>query len=98
MCVKIRRSYSMYGSIGELLSLFFLLLPPLLLVGFYDAEISRRPSLSNIAGRHFLRRHVYPALCRILEERERERKREGEGAMTTTGTKYITCFPLKKQI
>lgn len=32
--------------------------------------------LSNIAGRRFLRRHVYPALCRILEERGRERGRE----------------------
>lgn len=86
----------MYGSIGASLLLSFLSPPfrtsPLPLVGFY-AEISRRARLSNIAGRRFLRRVTYIPRC--VEERERER---GRAAMTTTGTKYITCFPLKKQI
>lgn len=82
----------MYGSIGEeLLSSSSLFLP------FCSLDSTtpryRVARLSNIAGRRFLRRHVYPALCRILGRRERER-----AGMTTTGTKYITCFPLKKQI
>lgn len=57
-------------------SLFFLPLPPLLLVGFYDAEISRRPPFKY-------RRETFSAPSRISravsdsrKESERERERE----------------------
>lgn len=92
MCVKIRRSYSMYGSIGELLSLFFLLLPPLLLVGFYDAEISRRPPFKY-------RRETFSAPSRIsraMSDSRRERKREkkrGRGSHDDHRDKIYYMFP-----
>lgn len=77
MCVKIRRSYSMYGSIGELLSLFFLLLPPLLLVGFYDAEISRRPPF-KYRRETFSVTYIPRYVGFLKREKEREKERERE--------------------
>lgn len=58
----------MYGSIGEEL----LPLPPFLLVGFYDAEISRRPPFKY-------RRETFSAPSRIsraVSDSRKERERE----------------------
>ena len=93
VCVKIRRSYSMYGSIG---TLPLPLCPP----RSVDPPRYRVARLSNIAVRRFLRCHVYPAVCRMLAERgERERGREGESkSWRPSGRNILHVCPLKKQI
>lgn len=92
VCVKIRRSYSMYGSIEE----SFSLLPPA-----FTRWILRHRDIASTAfqispGDVFYAVTYIPR-CVGFSKREGERG-EGSAAMTTTGTKYITCFPLKKQI